>query len=645
MNRVVAIFCRLVLIAACVVFGLAVLILSFRFPLAPVAFLAVVAWKSKQWRGGGWSHGTASFGNMLTFYRNAFFGQRGLLIGLGGYASPPKRGEAAALLLNPFVSSRTAVLLFLAAWSGRKWGREIPLKLNNYTHVCVFGPSGRGKGISLVVPTCLSHPGSMCIVDQKNGELFKLTAEARRKFGPVIRLDGFNVCGPGSMGFNPVRQLNPDADDFLDGCADLANMNIIRTGREQDGQHFLDMAQNDLASVLAFVRACEPNPAKCNFQTIRDIISSPDRLTEVMELMPAIEPLSRQASQMRWPKDRERGSIMSTLTRMTAWLDSAAIRAHTSVVDGFDPMCLRTPGTTVYLCGDLQRTNGASLLRLQLGWTLRKLCENGGDPSRPVLFLIDEAGNLGAIGSLDRATTTVRSAGINLFYIFQSYGQLRETYGERATTIIENIDSQIWLGANGIDSGEVISKKAGDQTIRTESYNRSRQKSRPDGYGRDSGSGSTSVSESTTVTEAGRNLIRPDEALRLPSDLALLFHKNLPVLPIQLLRYFDSPLFKRGRQGAPRGLSVSAVFTSFVAIAVSGLMAVAFVVMPVAPPRPVQRAPFPAYSNSPAYGPTRVPPALARQRANMPPDYVPYPAPVRRRAPIRRDSRVFIPIR
>lgn len=631
MTQFIAICCRLTLIAACAVFGLAAVLLIAQFPVALFGLLLLLAWRGQKWRVGGWSHGTAAFGNLLTFYKNGFFREGGLLIGTGGYAAPPNRWQSVALLFSPFLASRTAVLLFLAAWCRGKWGAQIPLRLHDYTHIGVFGATGRGKGVGLVVPTLLSYPGSMVVVDQKDGELFKLTGEARRKFGRVIRVDGFGVCGPGSIAFNPVSELDPDADDFHDACVDLANMNIVRTGREHDGQHFLDMAQNDLASVTAFVRSCEPNAAKRNLQTIRDIISNPDRFKEVIELMSAIEPLSRQAHQMRWPRERERGSIMSTLTRMTAWLDGAAIRAHTGVALGFNPMWLRTPGTTVYFCGDSQRTNGTSLMRLYLGWTLRKLCANGGDPTRPVLFLIDEAGNLGAIDALDRATTMVRSAGINLFFVWQSLGQVKEHYGERATTILENIDCQIYLGIKAVDSAETVSKMAGDQTIGVESYNETEQRSRPDGYGRDSGSGSTSKSTSKTTTEIGRNLIRMDEVLRMPADAALVFTRNLSALPVQLIRYYASPLFKGGRRGETRGLGFSAVSMTLAAAVFSGLMSVVLVSLALAPgPVPVQRAPFPSYGNSPRYGPSSVPYSGPRRPSYLPPRTSPYPQPVRR---------------
>ena len=88
-------------------------------------------------------------------------------------------------------------------------------------HLATFAPTGRGKGVSVLIPNLLSYRHS-CVVTDPKGELFQLTSEHRRqKFGHrIIRLDPSELCGPGSDTFNPLDFIDDKADDFLDQCRD-----------------------------------------------------------------------------------------------------------------------------------------------------------------------------------------------------------------------------------------------------------------------------------------------------------------------------------------------------------------------------------------------------------------------------------------
>lgn len=61
--------------------------------------------------------------------------------------------------------------------------------------------TGTGKGVSQLIPTALTYPGSMVIMDVK-GEIAAVTARARRALGQeVVILDPF---GAKSDAFNPM---------------------------------------------------------------------------------------------------------------------------------------------------------------------------------------------------------------------------------------------------------------------------------------------------------------------------------------------------------------------------------------------------------------------------------------------------------
>jgi hypothetical protein len=143
--------------------------------------------------------------------------------------------------------------------------------------------------------------------------------------------------------------------------------------------------------------------------------------------------------------------------------------------------------------------------------------------------------------------------------------------------------------------------------------------------GREPTPGSYTTGGSTTLSETGRHLLKPEEILLLPSDCALLFHKDhknqpLPVIPTRLAKFYndpafrdyndylakcrrepdreydDHPLFKRNRTGRMKSPGVTAAVMAVAILALSGL-----VVLFAASFRPPTLQPVPFDSSPPAY--------------------------------------------
>ncbi|MCD8518860.1 MAG: type IV secretory system conjugative DNA transfer family protein, partial [Flavobacterium sp.] len=73
---------------------------------------------------------------------------------------------------------------------------------NGSAHLMTVAPTGTGKGRSVVVPTLLTYPGSVVVMDPK-GENYAITARARYDMGQqVIRLNPFDVLGSATDSFN-----------------------------------------------------------------------------------------------------------------------------------------------------------------------------------------------------------------------------------------------------------------------------------------------------------------------------------------------------------------------------------------------------------------------------------------------------------
>jgi type IV secretion system protein VirD4 len=587
MKRLFAIGCRWSLLGACGVTAFATAQLGMTFPAAGGLILAYCTWKRlRRWRGSGWAYGTARVGNFFDICQAGWLTNKdGLIFGRASFTARPTRWQALRLLASPAVDSPTAVRMVLAAFF-RAGGNSL-IRINHYVHVAVFGSTGSGKGVGIVLPFLLSHFGS-CVVTDPKGENAKLTAKHREKHGhTILRLDPFGLTGVVSDALNPLDMIDDLAPDFPEQVAELADALIVTTGNERE-PHFPESAKIVLGCIIAFVCACVTDPDERNLQTVRHILKSRHRFDAAIVAMQQVTThgglIAGMGHQLTWYIEKELASVQTTIARFTAWLDSPAMQAITRT-SSFDPRKFKTCKATLYLVLPVNRLKTlAPLNRMWISTLLRAMTQGNPDERTKVHFLLDEAGHLGHMQILEDAVTLMRGYGIRLIFFFQSIGQVSEMVGERASRFLDNIGTQLYFGVNAYESAEAISKRCGDATLLVESLNESTSFSRPSGgFSKDGQKGSVSTSRSVNTSEIGRPLYRPDEVLRLSDEVGLLFHRNLPVIPVKLLRYYREPEFRRGGSGrSGSGVVLRAGLVAAAALLASlGLLAVAF-----NPPRP-----------------------------------------------------------
>jgi type IV secretion system protein VirD4 len=586
-----AIFLRRLLMVGMGGLSVGLILLVILFPTAGLLMAGIAALgRFKGWRGSGWAHGTARLASEMDLFEGGLLDEDGLILGRAGYTAPPTRPQALrALFRAPRERSEAACRLFLATFLGRKWSSPSLIRLRRFVHVVTFAATGRGKGVSVLVPNLLAYQGS-CVVTDPKGELFKLTAGHREHwFGHrIICLDPFGICGAWSDTFNPLDLMDPNSPTLLDECRDLANMLVVRAGTEHE-PHWNDSAELILTAFIAYVCVCESSPHERNLQLVRDLVSSREKFARAVAAMQQSDAcgglMKRLGNLMSWFVDKELGSVLTTVQRHTIFLDTPTVAAST-VASSFDAAAIRRQPTTVYLVlpGEQLETL-APLLRMWIGCLLRAVTRGGADERDPVLFLLDEAGHLGRVKALENAVSLARGYGVRLWFIFQSMGQLTRCFGDAATDFLNNIDTQQYFGVNTVQTAEEISKRIGDATVLVESLNRTTSRSRPSGpggHGHESGQVSTSTS--VTTSEVARRLVKAEEVIRLPDDLALVFHRNLPPIPCRLVRYYADPEFRGhragqatrlGLRGAVAGLGVLAagaviLIASLLALATAG---------------------------------------------------------------------------
>ncbi|WP_166415957.1 type IV secretory system conjugative DNA transfer family protein [Cochlodiniinecator piscidefendens] len=119
---------------------------------------------------------------------------------------------------------------------------EQTIGIKDDRHLLTIAGSRAGKGTSAIVPNLLLYTGSVVVIDPK-GENARLTAE-RRGYGrgiadgglkqDVFVIDPFGVSNVDDQylaGFNPLADLNPVGDDFIDECDAIADALVVQEGK------------------------------------------------------------------------------------------------------------------------------------------------------------------------------------------------------------------------------------------------------------------------------------------------------------------------------------------------------------------------------------------------------------------------------
>lgn len=459
----------------------------------------------------------------------------GLPIGLIEYRINPLEGTKA--LFDRELPDPKACERFIQSFNRKQQHRLV--RLNNAVHTAIFAPTGVGKGVSLIIPF-LQTCDEPCVVIDPKGENASITGETRRKMGHrVVILDPFDMVG-GTDRLNPVEFIGRADDPYaLDDCASLAQSMVLRSGEERE-RHWNDSAEFWIKAMLGLV-ASEGEDDR-SLQTIRPLLTITDKIAAAIRLIQASSAwggmLSRLGHQLTHARDRELGSVLTTVNRHCTWLDTPAVAKNTSA-STFNPSDLCDKKMTVYLVlPPRYQESHAPMVRMWLD-TLMRAVVKGGLSNRRVHFVIDEAASLGHMVQLENAVDKYRGYGIRCQFYYQSIGQLRKCWPNgQDQTLLSNV-TRIFFGVNDIQTAEQVSKELGKSTIINRSGGTStgvtRQQS-PKGEG----GGSTSSNTSDNWSPTGRELLQPSEVLQSHPRLAFTFAPGLPPICTWLSRYYES---------------------------------------------------------------------------------------------------------
>ena len=536
--RRLSLVCLLALATGAAVFGC---LLS---PVIAAMIVGLILW-ANGWRSHsmGITHGSAAFAGFADLCRaGCLFQRTGVLLGNAACMVPPSFAFAVYSLLM-FPLRRSADAVAIATMRSRK---PAPLAVrvpDRYPHVAVYAASGGGKSTCYAFPYLRDCPDSMVVLDSK-GELCKGTARFRhQQFGhEIIILDPYGVtegCGFERSRFNPLDLFRGDENRIVDEARRIANSLVVRTGKETD-QFWPEGSATVITAILSFLAALA-RPEEANLNRMRDILSSPELMDQMLNVMLQSEAcgglLRRLAGQVMQFQGQTKASVYSVANSHVGFLDSLAL-AETLAESTFDPRAMLQRRMTIYICLPVdRRAELTGVQRVLISSFINMVFAAGEDPFRRVRFLLDEAATLGAMDSLYNAVQFGRSFGLRMMFLFQSTSQVERCFPESQRDDFFATVASVYASTSDYRTAKDLSDWMGQATVqaRSEQHGRNWGGSRTSDTANPSRSTNWGGNSSTSFNEVGRSLLRPEEVLQLPTHLAIVLLPNVrPIITVKV---------------------------------------------------------------------------------------------------------------
>ncbi|MGM4914852.1 Ti-type conjugative transfer system protein TraG [Rhizobium sp. 768_B6_N1_8] len=382
------------------------------------------------------------------------------------------------------------------------------------THGIVFAGSGGFKTTSVTIPTALKWGGTLVLLDPSN-EVAPMVSDHRKAAGREIR-----ILDPhqSQSGFNALDWIGKFGGRKEEDIAAVASWIMSDSGRAAGlrDDFFRTSGQQLLTAIIADI--CLSGHTVEHHQTLRQAranLSEPEpklrqRLQEIYDNSASAFVRENVAAFVNMTPETFSG-VYANAIKETHWL---SYPNYAALVSGssFSTEDIATGKTDVFINIDLKTLeNHAGLARLIIGSFLNAIYNRDGAMNGHALFLLDEVARLGYMRILETARDAGRKYGITLTMIYQSIGQMRETYGGRdaASKWFESASWISFAAINDPETADYISRRCGTTTVEINQESRSFQ---PRGSSR-----------TRSKQLAARPLIQPHEVLQMRTDEQIVF--------------------------------------------------------------------------------------------------------------------------
>ena len=320
-------------------------------------------------------------------------------------------------------------------------------------HLVTFAPTGAGKGRNVIIPNLLSYDGPTIVVDPK-GENVDVTANYRKRFGPVYVLDPFRISKWSGQGdslnpFDLILRMDGSVPSFVqesrrqEAIKEIASMFYPRKLRPEEEYWYKGAIGIILAAIFMLVTDEDTPQDQKHLGSIKKMISSPDFLNETRQKVADKEMPDFVISAMSTVLqggDTNASSYMPSIANSMLDVVSGDLVIATMKNSTIDlSKIVSGENCTIYLVIPPQNLEShAPLLRIWILTLMLAIMRRESIPKNRTLFLLDECANIGHLESLQKAITLLRGYGLQAWMFFQDLGQLQAVYPAEWTTIVNN---------------------------------------------------------------------------------------------------------------------------------------------------------------------------------------------------------------
>jgi type IV secretion system protein VirD4 len=433
------------------------------------------------------------------------------------------------------------------------------------TNTLTIAPTRSGKGVGSIIPTCLSYPQSMIVFDPK-GELFEATSGFRRQFSRILK---FSPISRDTVRFNPLEEVELTEQAFADIGLILTNMFEQPKGEQTSTSSFFDNNAQDLLTGLIFHILTSRNYAKeqKNLNGVLSVLSQAasqettnesgeqtglgDELLHEMKDSPHYDKYGREspyihkivsnvASRILGMHFKVRSDVFSTVfSRMRLFEDPYI--AYVTGESDFRLQDFYDSGEpiTLYLTvpfSDIKRI--APVFRLLVSFMLNKFSR--GEASygsaalkHRILFLLDEFKTLGPFPFLSDTMGILAGYGITFYIVVQALNQIVDLYGQQHT-FLDNCKTVMVYAPGKYEDAKAFSDMIGRESVLNENLSVSGSR-----Y-------SVSLNNlNASGQEVARELMNPDELMKLPPTEALILNQGMPAYIAKKCVYYEDRRFMK----------------------------------------------------------------------------------------------------
>ncbi len=328
--------------------------------------------------------------------------------------------------------------------------------------VCVLGPTGSGKTVSVVIPTLEGWTGPAVVTSVKPDVL---DATDRGEVGSIYVYDPTRSTGRPCATWSPLASCTT-----WTGASQMAGWLTAAAGASNggDGSHerfWTPLARKLLAPLLFAAGATGLGMS----DVVRWIDTQEDtEVTDLLDELGVAEAANAFIASRKRPGDTL-GSVYATAEAVLDCYTDPDVAASAESCE-IVPAALLDGDGTLYLVAPTHAQDRLRPLFEALVMSVVREAQNRAQAGRPcdpgLLLMLDEAGNVAPLRDLPSIASTGRGQGIQVVSVWQDLAQLTDRYGRLASTVVNNHRGKLALsGITDLGTLDYLSKLLVDADV------------------------------------------------------------------------------------------------------------------------------------------------------------------------------------